>query len=56
MTECICSRYRSNGTDYYWVDTDNFFVGEYRNDSSRDLIFNYPDYLTGKVGYIVEIE
>ncbi|MCD8157129.1 MAG: C-type lectin domain-containing protein [Clostridiales bacterium] len=24
----------SDGTDYYWVDTDNFFVGECLNDSA----------------------
>lgn len=85
----------SDGTDYYWVDVDNQFIGEclngssswcqsawydgepsfadgdiaedamnlfcvgdtwYLNDSSMDLAGNYPDYLGGKVGYIVEIE
>ncbi|MCD8364628.1 MAG: C-type lectin domain-containing protein [Clostridiales bacterium] len=87
----------SDGTDYYWVDEDNQFIGDclndssswcqsawydgepsyvdvevdveedamnlfcvggtwYLNDSSMDLAGNYPDYLGGKVGYIVEIE
>ncbi len=85
----------SDGSDYYWVDTDNQFIGDclndssswcqsawydgepsyddagvaedamnlfcvggtwYLNDSSMDLAGNYPDLLTGKVGYIVEFE
>ena len=28
----------------------------YLNDSSMDLVGNYPDFMTGKVGYIVEYE
>lgn len=85
----------SDGSDYYWVGTDNVFIGDslnsssswcqdawydgepsyadgditedamnlfcvggtwYLNDSSMDLVGNYPSYLTGCVGYIVEIE
>lgn len=85
----------SDGSDYYWVGTDNEFIGDslngssswcrsawydgepsyadgdvaedvmnlfcvggtwYLNDSSMDLPGNYPNYLTGCVGYIVEIE
>lgn len=35
-----------------------FFVSEswYLNDSSSDLPGDYPSLLSGKVGYIVEIE
>ncbi|MCD7865215.1 MAG: hypothetical protein LUG54_04230 [Clostridiales bacterium] len=94
-------RRNSDGTEYYWVDENNQFLGDclnadsswctsawyngepsfedagsdavsviqedtmnlfcvggtwYLNDSSGDLPGNYPDLLSGKVGYIVEIE
>ncbi len=94
-------RRNSDGTEYYWVDENNQFMGEclntdsswcadawyngepsyvdtgsdassliqedtmnlfcvggtwYLNDASGDLPGNYPDLLSGKVGYIVEVE